>query len=111
MVGRLARKAKGYLDYMHMALSKYPLDHRAVPDAELLAYHDRLLEHQPRLEAFSVLRASLAPVVEAVILLDRLAFLLEQGSVESAELVQLFEPVTSPRCYALIATKRRRSGR
>ncbi|XP_037072216.1 methyltransferase-like protein 25 [Pollicipes pollicipes] len=111
MVGRLARKAKGYLDYMHMALSKYPLDHRAVPDAELLAYHDRLLEHQPRLEAFSVLRASLAPVVEAVILLDRLAFLLEQGSVASAELVQLFEPVTSPRCYALIATKRRRSGR
>ena len=28
MVGRLARKAKDYLDYMHMALSKFPLDHR-----------------------------------------------------------------------------------
>ncbi|XP_043204996.1 methyltransferase-like protein 25 isoform X1 [Amphibalanus amphitrite] len=56
MVGRLARKARDYLDYMHMALSKYPLDHR--------------------------------------------------DSIEAAHLVQLFDPVTSPRCYALIATKR-----
>ncbi|KAF0306511.1 Methyltransferase-like protein 25 [Amphibalanus amphitrite] len=82
MVGRLARKARDYLDYMHMALSKYPLDHRAVSDAELLAYHDRLLEHRPRLEAFSVLRSALAPLVEAVLLLDRLAFLMEQDSIE-----------------------------
>ena len=29
-----------------------------------------------------------------------------QESVQSARLVQLFDPVTSPRCYALIATKR-----
>jgi len=105
-VGRLARKARDYLDYMHMALSKYPLDHRAVPDAELQALHDRLLEHRPRLEAFSLLRAALAPVVEAILLLDRLAFLLQQDSVASAELVRLFDPVTSPRCYALVATKR-----
>ena len=55
-----------------------PVPLQAVSDAELLAYHDRLLEHRPRLEAFSVLRAALAPLVEAVVLLDRLAFLLEQ---------------------------------
>ena len=55
---------------------------QAVPDSELLAYHDRLLEHKPRLEAFSVLRAALAPVIEAVVLLDRLAFLLEQVGLE-----------------------------
>ena len=53
---------------------------QAVTDAELLSYHDRLLEHRPRLEAFSVLRAALAPLIEAVVLLDRLAFLLEQVS-------------------------------
>ena len=51
---------------------------QAVSDAELLSYYDRLLEHRPRLEAFSVLRAALAPVIEAVILLDRLVYLLEQ---------------------------------
>ena len=65
--------------FLHASITAPPPSLRqAVSDAELLSYYDRLLEHRPRLEAFSVLRAALAPVIEAVILLDRLVYLLEQ---------------------------------
>ncbi|GFO27204.1 methyltransferase-like protein 25 [Plakobranchus ocellatus] len=59
------------------------------------------------MSAFFQLKLVLAPVIESLILLDRLAFLLEQENVSSAHLVQLFDPVKSPRCFALIATKRK----
>ncbi|XP_049940144.1 probable methyltransferase-like protein 25 [Schistocerca serialis cubense] len=60
--------------------------------------------HQQKLSVFFMLRAVLAPVIETIILLDRLLYLHEQGTAD-AHLVQLFDPVTSPRCYAVLAIK------
>lgn len=52
------------------------------------------------------LRAALGPVLETLLLLDRLLYLQEQGNVLSqAVMVPLFDPVLSPRNVALIATK------
>lgn len=54
---------------------------------------------------FYQFRALFAPVVEAIILLDRVLFMLEHGQTRSVGLYKLFDAVTSPRCYALVATK------
>ncbi|KAL6547003.1 hypothetical protein OROMI_022724 [Orobanche minor] len=51
------------------------------------------------------LRAALGPVLETLLLLDRLLFLQEQGDVLFAVLLPLFDPVLSPRNMALIAEK------
>lgn len=50
------------------------------------------------------LRAALGPVVETLILLDRLLFLQEQGGSVAA-VYPLFDPVLSPRNMAIIAQK------
>ena len=52
-----------------------------------------------------VLRLMLAPLWEAVVLLDRLLYLREHGYAESA-LVPLFDPTLSPRSYGLVVLKR-----
>ncbi|XP_027342330.1 protein RRNAD1 isoform X2 [Abrus precatorius] len=51
------------------------------------------------------LRAALGPLLETLILLDRLLFLQEQGSVLEAYLLPIFDPTISPRNVAIIAKK------
>ena len=51
------------------------------------------------------LRAALGPVLETLILLDRLLFLQEQGSSVEALILPIFDPALSPRNMALIAKK------
>ncbi|XP_059591662.1 uncharacterized protein LOC100262853 isoform X2 [Vitis vinifera] len=52
------------------------------------------------------LRAALGPLLETLILLDRLLFLQEQGSSVEAVMLPIFDPVLSPRNVAIIAKKR-----
>ncbi|KVH99237.1 methyltransferase-like protein 25 [Cynara cardunculus var. scolymus] len=54
--------------------------------------------------AYWSLRAALGPVLETLILLDRLLLLQEEG-VEGATMVPIFDPTISPRNMALIAKK------
>ncbi|KAK9080727.1 hypothetical protein SSX86_000485 [Deinandra increscens subsp. villosa] len=51
------------------------------------------------------LRAALGPVLETLILLDRLLFLQEQGGSVEAVMLPIFNPSISPRNIALIAKK------
>ncbi|KAF6135177.1 hypothetical protein GIB67_035248 [Kingdonia uniflora] len=51
------------------------------------------------------LRAALGPLVETLLLLDRLLFLQEQGSSVEAFILPLFDPILSPRNVAIIAWK------
>ncbi|KAJ0748507.1 putative Methyltransferase domain-containing protein [Helianthus annuus] len=55
--------------------------------------------------AYWSLRAALGPVLETLILLDRLLFLQEQGDSVEAVMVPIFNPNISPRNVALIAKK------
>ncbi|MED6199173.1 hypothetical protein PIB30_073411 [Stylosanthes scabra] len=54
---------------------------------------------------FWSLRASLGPLLETLILLDRLLFLQEQDSAVEAYLLPIFDPMISPRNVAVIAKK------
>lgn len=73
---------------------------------ELESIYDSMsIEYGQKLNTFYQLRSLFAPLIEGLILLDRLTFLLEQPKVQEAHLVRLFDAVISPRCYALIVNK------
>ena len=64
-----------------------------------------LLKQSKRVVIVYVLRLLLAPLWEALILLDRRLYLQEHGYASA--LVPLFDPSLSPRSYAVVAIKRR----
>ncbi|CAH1250761.1 METTL25 [Branchiostoma lanceolatum] len=104
-VGKVAAKSKGFVDYVRRALRRLQLDDALLSDEEITSYFEQYQGKLRHLQAFIQLRACLAPCIEAFILLDRLCFLHEQPGVSHAALVPVFDPVISPRCYALVAIK------
>uniref|UniRef100_A0A8D0GVZ9 Uncharacterized protein n=1 Tax=Sphenodon punctatus TaxID=8508 RepID=A0A8D0GVZ9_SPHPU len=68
-------------------------------------YKPRMIE----IEAFNMLKVVLGPCIEVLILLDRLCYLKEQDNIAWSGLVKLFDPIKSPRCYAVIAVKKQPS--
>ncbi|XP_072016360.1 probable methyltransferase-like protein 25 [Amphiura filiformis] len=103
--GKLASKCANFVDYTRKALKKMGYKEDKLSDEVIQQYHDTYKPEMKKLEAFHQLRAALAPSIEALIVLDKLAYLQEQESVKQAYLVCLFNPITSPRCYAVIAAK------
>ncbi|KAG9345297.1 hypothetical protein JZ751_009843 [Albula glossodonta] len=73
-----------------------PLDHTRI---------DAMLQQQGRVVVYFSLALLLAPVVETLVLLDRMLFLQENGL--QCQLVPLFEPAFSPRNLVLVAVKPR----
>lgn len=53
---------------------------------------------------FHLFRMSFAPVIESIIVLDKALYLLESEDF-NVEIVKLFDPVVSPRCYLIKANK------
>lgn len=101
-VGRFGQKSTTFQDYVQKAFKKFGTE--SVPVSEVNELYDSYVHLEKTLQIFYLLRAHLAPIIEAVILLDRLLFLHEQGWTQSF-LVGLFDPVISPRCYAVISFK------
>lgn len=104
-VGRIADKCSGFVQYVQRALRELKLDHLQLSESEIEQYLVKYSEEEKKLYALQQLRILMAPCVEALILLDRLVFLLEQEVVKEAHLIRLFDPVISPRCYGIIAWK------
>uniref|UniRef100_A0AAG5DT84 Methyltransferase domain-containing protein n=1 Tax=Anopheles atroparvus TaxID=41427 RepID=A0AAG5DT84_ANOAO len=103
-VGRL--KCNGFTDYVRKSVRRLGLEERiTMPDESLLELEHRFSVELEQLKVFYLIRQQFAPVIETLILLDRLLFLRESG-YERSFLVKLFEPVVSPRCYSLIALKK-----
>ncbi|XP_072050688.1 methyltransferase-like protein 25B [Amphiura filiformis] len=88
-------------DYAAAALKKLNLEDDHEASCELC---DSLLPQWCNLITFNCVRQLLGPVVEALVLVDRMLFLLEQGI--DSRLVPIFDPRVSPRNFVLLATKR-----
>lgn len=100
-IGRLKKECATFEEYTKIASTRLALDfNKSDVDEVYLKFASRFDE----LNAFYVLRSMLAPTVESIILLDRLLFLLERG-YNNSYLVNLFDPVISPRCYAIVSFK------
>ncbi|XP_037701860.1 methyltransferase-like protein 25 isoform X2 [Choloepus didactylus] len=79
---------------------------QGVPEKIIMDYYEKYKPRMNELEAFNMLKVVLAPCIETLILLDRLCYLKEQEDIAWSALVKLFDPVKSPRCYAVIALKK-----
>ncbi|XP_066152350.1 probable methyltransferase-like protein 25 [Euwallacea fornicatus] len=102
-VGRFRKKSPNFVDYARRAAKRInlPLEQS---DKDISTVYSKFEHRQDEIDLFYLLRAMLAPVVESVVLLDRLLFLYENEHNESY-LVQFFDPVVSPRCYGIVSIK------
>ncbi|KAI4803258.1 hypothetical protein KUCAC02_006809 [Chaenocephalus aceratus] len=104
-VGNVYAKAKSFVDYVHRALLRLELDESKLSDGDIQDYHDTYKPRMGEMHAFNLLKVTLAPCIEGLILLDRLCYLKEQEELSFSALVQLFDPLLSPRCYAVVGLK------
>nr|XP_027775813.1 methyltransferase-like protein 25 [Marmota flaviventris] len=105
-VGKIYSKCSSFLDYVRKSLKKLGLDESKLPEKIIMDYYEKYKPRMNELEAFNMLKVFLAPCIETLILLDRLCYLKEQEDIAWSALVKLFDPVKSPRCYAVIALKK-----
>ncbi|XP_075006647.1 putative methyltransferase-like protein 25 isoform X1 [Calonectris borealis] len=105
-VGKTFSKSASFVDYVRKSLKKLELDDSKLPDSCIMDYYEKYKHRMNELEAFNMLKVVLAPCIEVLILLDRLCYLKEQDNIAWSGLVKLFDPVKSPRCYAVIALKK-----
>ncbi|KAM9623054.1 methyltransferase-like protein 25B isoform 2-T3 [Morphnus guianensis] len=93
--------ALSFPQYARLGLPRVGLDPAAISlDSEAV---EAMLEQQHKVVAFFSLTLLLAPLVETLILLDRLLYLREQGF--QCALVPLFDPQFSPRNLVLVAAR------
>lgn len=100
-VGKMRKKCTNFVDYTRKALKRLNLPSNVI-DTQLEELYEEYKAYEHELYFFYLLRNMLAPIIESLILLDRLLYLQELG-IEKSYLVQVFEPIVSPRCYGLIA--------
>ncbi|XP_010885645.2 methyltransferase-like protein 25 isoform X2 [Esox lucius] len=104
-VGNVYSKAASFVDYVRRALRRLDLDESKLSDSVIQGYYDTYQPRMVEMEAFNMLKVMLAPCIEGLILLDRLCYLKEQEDVTFSALVQLFDPLLSPRCYGIVGVK------
>ncbi|XP_061570483.1 methyltransferase-like protein 25 [Cololabis saira] len=104
-VGNVYSKSTSFVDYVRRALQRLELDDEKLSDSDIQAFHDTYAARKDEMHAFNMLKVILAPCIEGLILLDRLCYLKEQEDVSFSGLVQLFDPVLSPRCFAVVGLK------
>ncbi|XP_065176096.1 probable methyltransferase-like protein 25 isoform X1 [Sycon ciliatum] len=105
-VGRQVSKSKTFREYVHRCLRKLEIDPSAISDEEIADYLHRFEPRHRQLQCFAQMRAMVSAVTESLILVDRIAFLLEQPSISLACAIPLFDPVTSPRNVVVLAVKK-----
>lgn len=103
-VGKL-KKTENFVEYVRAVCKKTELNFDSMSDDELLQLEQSLAIHRHRINLFYLLRMTFAPVIETLILLDRLLFLRER-EIPNSFLVKLFDPIVSPRCFAIVSLKR-----
>ncbi|KAM7421601.1 hypothetical protein PAMA_015648 [Pampus argenteus] len=89
-----------FTDYARLGLARVGLPPELPLDPEQV---EAMLKQQGRVVVYFSLALLLAPVVETLVLLDRMIYLQENG-VDS-QLVPLFDPNISPRNFVLVALK------
>ncbi|KAM7178921.1 putative methyltransferase-like protein 25 [Macrochelys suwanniensis] len=105
-VGKIFSKSSSFVDYVRKSLKKLELDESKLPDSCIMDYYEKYKHRMNELEAFNMLKVVLAPCIEVLLLLDRLCYLKEKDNIAWSGLVKLFDPVKSPRCYAVVALKK-----
>ncbi|XP_052021154.1 probable methyltransferase-like protein 25 isoform X2 [Apodemus sylvaticus] len=81
-VGKIYSKCSSFLEYVRMSLKKLGLDESEVSEEIIMDYYEKYKPRMNELEAFNM------------------------EDIAWSALVKLFDPVQSPRCYAVVALKK-----
>ncbi|XP_073846299.1 probable methyltransferase-like protein 25 [Musca autumnalis] len=101
-VGKL-RKFNNFQEYVDLCKKKHPALN-VISQERIAAVAAEGDKYKSSLDMFYLLRMSFAPVLESIILLDRLLYLLENGHSRSY-ILGAFDAVVSPRRFAIISIK------
>lgn len=107
-VGRI-KSCKTFVEYAEKCGKKNPaadFSDWAIEDIEMIS--EQYADKEVFLHLYHLMRVALAPVIETIILLDRILYLKEleaEGANINSFIVKFFDDVISPRCYGIIATK------
>ncbi|CAD5113028.1 DgyrCDS2228 [Dimorphilus gyrociliatus] len=104
-VGKIAKRCSNFVEYCKKSFRLLKIEN-TLTDEEIEAYINDTAAIKWKLDAFFKLRTLLSPCIEAIILLDRMYYLIENGT-KNVHIIQLFKPLKSPRCYALVGDKTR----
>lgn len=106
-VGKLARKCASFSEFARRAVEKLGVGDPAAAgtDDELSALAALGMQRAAELHRLEALRLACAPVIEALVALDRLLFLRESAGCTGAWLVRAFDEAVSPRALALVAIR------
>ncbi|CAH1400739.1 unnamed protein product [Nezara viridula] len=102
-VGRMRSKCSSFVEYSRKGIKKLGYNIH-VSDEEIATFFEKYAPSLQFLEFYFMIRVVLAPVIENIILLDRLLFLQENG-IKHSFLVKLFDSYVSPRCYGIVAIR------
>ncbi|RZC34947.1 methyltransferase-like protein 25 [Asbolus verrucosus] len=102
-VGKFRKQPQNFIEYSKVAMKRIDVD-VDISEEKIKEFSSLYECRIDELNIFYLLRCKLAPVIETLILLDRLLFLHEKG-FENSFLIQFFDPVVSPRCYGIVALK------
>ncbi|XP_034934192.1 methyltransferase-like protein 25 isoform X2 [Chelonus insularis] len=92
--------------YAMWALNKIGLPENQIPSlSELTNLYNTHADKEWKLNAFQYLRIHLGSIIEAAIILDRVVYLERSKKCSKLSIVRLFNPLLSPRCYAIVALK------
>jgi len=105
-VGRIASKCTDFYDYVVKCFKKLGIELQMTQDEIQNIYAHQSEEYGHKLNSFYQLRSIFTPLIEGLILLDRLTYMHQQPQIAEAHLTQLFDAYISPRCYAIIAIKK-----
>nr|VZI44471.1 unnamed protein product [Spirometra erinaceieuropaei] len=110
-VDELRGSGESFVSYTRWCLQRLGLEELSdsLTDDFIAAYPSRFPGLESKVHCHYMMRCCFGPVVEACVLLDRVLFLLEAGREHSlpvtARLVRVFDPLISPRCHAIVATR------
>lgn len=94
-----------FLEYARLALGNLK-DLQRIPDSEFSSeIIDKELADWKKVVIFYTLRLFFAPLIETVILYDRLLWIMEAQDRIQCDLRVTFDPMKSPRNHVLIAEK------
>ncbi|XP_030764902.1 methyltransferase-like protein 25 isoform X1 [Sitophilus oryzae] len=102
-VGRFRKKPVSFLDYVLKAAERINMP-VLMSESEIENLFKNYEQRIDEMNFFYLVRCMLAPVIESLILLDRLLYLLE-NEYTNTFMVQFFKPVISPRCYGIVSIK------
>lgn len=95
-----------FASYARWALLKLGIENEKVPaENDLERLYSSHLHWKKKFDMFQILRIHMAPVLEAAIVLDKMTFLKNNPHCSRIALLRLFDPVLSPRRYAILAMK------